>query len=103
MVLTLLLGVVEVPCDGDNFLHAERFASLQLHGRNYDLVPTHAAMRAEVGSFLRRKRATLDVNGMSLVYVRLALQDLRPIPLNGVALEPPRKHFYDSWVSGLMR
>ena len=97
MVLALGLKVVEVPGDGNFFLYAARFALLQLHGWNYDLIPTQEAMRAKVCSFLREKRAMLDVNGMSLDVLRLAWQDSIPIPPAGVVLEPPRQDFYDSW------
>ena len=46
MDLALGLEVVEVAGDGNCFLHAARFALLQLHGWNYDLVPTQEVMRA---------------------------------------------------------
>ena len=74
---------VMVPGDGNCFLHAARFALLQLHGMK--------AMRAEMWSI------HVDGNGMSLDDVRLAWRDPRPIPPAGVVLEPPRQDFYNSW------
>ena len=61
MALALGREVVEVPGDGNYFLHAARFTLLQLHGWNYDLVPTHERMK------------------ISLDDGRSAWQDLRPI------------------------
>ena len=93
MALALGLEVVEIPGNGNCFLHAARFALLQLHGWNYDLV----SMRAEVFSFLRVKREMLDINGVSLDDIRMAWQDPRLIPPDGVVLEPPCQDCNDSW------
>ena len=93
MALELELEVVEVLGDGNCFLHAARFAILQLSSWNYHLVPTQEAVRVEVCSFLRGSEM-LDVNGMSLDDVRLALCDRRPIPPESVVLDPPRLNFY---------
>ena len=82
MAQTLGLEVVVVPGDGNYFLHAARFALLQLHGWNYDQVLTHEAMRAQVCLFMKEK---------------LAYRDPRPIPSDDVVLGPPRLSFYDSW------
>ena len=88
---------LEVPGGGNCFLHAVRFALLQLHGWNYDLVWTQEEMRDEVCAFLRGQREMLDVNGMRLDDVRLAFRDPRPIPQGSVVLDPPKQDFYDSW------
>ena len=46
---------------------------LQLHDRNYDLIPTHEVMRAQVCAFMKEEREMLDVNGMRLDDIRLAI------------------------------
>ena len=75
IALALGLGMVEIPSDGNCFLHAARFALLQLHGWNYDLVPTHEVMSARVCAFMKDKREMLDGNGMRLDDIRLAYRD----------------------------
>ena len=96
MALALGLEVVEVPGDGNCFLHAARFEILQLHGWNYDLVPTHEVMRAQVCSIMKERREMPDMNGMRLDDIRLAYGDPRLIPPDGIVLEPPGLSFYDS-------
>ena len=83
MASALGLQVVEVPGDGNCFLHAARFALLQIHSWNYDLVPTHQAMQ--------------DVNGVSLDELQEGYIDLRQEPSDGTDLEPPRLSYYDTW------
>ena len=97
MASALGLQVVEVPGDGNCFLHAARFALLQIHGWNYDLVPTHQAMRAQVCVFLRENREMQDVNGVSLDELRQGYIDLRQKPSDGTDMEPPRLSYYDTW------
>ena len=64
--------MVEVPGDGNSFLHAASFALLQLHGWNYDLIPTHEIMRAEVCMCIRGKSLMLDSSGVGLDEIRVA-------------------------------
>ena len=69
------------------------FPLLQLHGWNYDLVPTNEDMRAEGCIFVREGRHMSNTNGVSLDDVSMEYdiwQDTRPIPPDSVVLEPPR-------------
>ena len=94
--------MVGAPGDRNYFLHAAMFVLLQLHDWNYELAPTHEATKAEVCLFLRGNRDMLDINGVSLDDIRMAWQDLRPVPPGGVVLEPPLQNFckfWDQWVN----
>ena len=97
MARTLELQVVEVPGNGNCFLHAARYALLQIHGWNYDLVQSHLEMRAQVGAFLRENTEMVDVNWVTLDELREAYIDLRPEPPEGTELEPARLSYYDTW------
>ena len=53
-------------------------------------------MRAEVCSCLRGMRDMLDMIGIILDPMREAERDPPPLPIDVVALAPPRVTFYDS-------
>ena len=97
MARTLGVRMVEVPGNGNCFLHAARFGLLQIHCWNYDLVPTHQEIRAKAFLFLRWNREMENVNGVSLSVLRDFYIDLRQVPTDGTDLVPSRLSYYDTW------
>ena len=91
------LEIIEIPCDGNCFQRAARFALLQLHDWNYDLFPIQHAMREEVCFVLRGKRCISDMKGFNRDSLKDPWRDLRSIPVDMVALVLPRLTFYDLW------
>ena len=65
-LLSLGLEPVDVPADGNCFLHAARFAFLQLKRWNITLVPTVATIRSEVVKFLTTARLNVIMDGRTL-------------------------------------
>ena len=83
-------------------LSCSRFALMHLHGWNYDLRSTHESMKREAYLLLRGTSNILDINGNSLA-IKGALHDPFPIPLDMVALMPPRFPFLTLGASKRMK
>ena len=75
-LLSLGLEPVDVPADGSCFLHAARFALLQLKNSNITLVSTITAIRSEVAKFLTTARLNVIVDGRTLDEVLGEMADL---------------------------
>ena len=69
-ILLLGLETVDVTADGSCFLHAARFAFLQIKNWNLILVPTVATIRSEVVRFITNARLNVIMDGRTLDEVR---------------------------------
>ena len=74
-LLSLGLDTVDILADGNCFLHAVRFALLQLKNWNLKLVPTVATIRSDVVGFLTNARLNVIMDGRRLDEVRGGMKD----------------------------
>ena len=92
-LLSLGLEPVDVPADGNCFLHAARFAQLQLKNWNITLVPTVATIQSEVVEYLPTARLNVNMDGRTLDEVR---DEMAGLPSLG-RRRSNRLEKYDSW------
>ena len=83
-LLSLGLKSVDVPADGNSFLHAARFALLQLKYWNITLAPRVATIPSEVVSYLINARLDVIADGSKLDEVRRGMEDLMSCAGGGV-------------------
>ena len=74
-ILSMGLESVDVLADGNCFLHAARFALLQLNNKNITMVTTVATIRSEVVRFLINARMNVIMDGRTLDDMRGEMED----------------------------